>query len=194
MDGVMFYYIKGIVMDIQNNFIILENNDIGYIIYLANTNYFDLKQKIKIFTYCHIKEEKKTLYGFLEKKELDFFHQLIKIPGIGPKNAMIISEPSLFNETQKAIQNDDIAYLIKFPGIGTKTAQQIIFHWKNNHFLPKNIVSSELKDIQTALNHMGFSIKQIKEILPQLTPNKNLESMLKEALQLLGEKKDKQIG
>lgn len=184
----MFYYIKGIVAEIQDNLIIIENNDIGYKIYFYNTSVLSLKQKIKIFTYFDAKEEQHNLYGFLKKEMLNFFQKLITIPGIGPKSAIIISNSEFFTETQKAIQQNDIDYLIKFPGIGKKTAQQIIFHLKEKLSInTKNniILNQKQKDIQKALRNLGFASKQIQTVLTKLDSTSNLEIMLKEALKLL---------
>lgn len=184
----MFYYIKGIIEEIQDNLIIIENNDIGYKIYFYNPSIFYLKQKIKIFTYFDAKEEKHNLYGFLKKEMLNFFQKLIAIPGIGPKSAIVISNSEFFTKTQKAIQKNDIDYLIKFPGIGKKTAQQIIFHLQEKLSInTKNniILNQKQKDIQKALRNLGFDSKQIQTVLHKLDSKSNLEIMLKEALKLL---------
>ncbi|KND62489.1 Holliday junction branch migration protein RuvA, partial [Candidatus Phytoplasma phoenicium] len=147
-----------------------------------------LEQKIKIFTYFDIKEERHTLYGFLQKDILNFFKQLITIPGIGPKIAIVISNSELLVKTQKAIQQNDIDYLVKFPGIGKKTAQQIIFHLQQKLLISKTnniMLSPKQKEIQTALKNLGFTLQQIQTIWPKLNLTLNLELMLKEALILL---------
>ena len=41
----MYGYIKGIVTEIESSYIILENNNIGYLIYVAN--YIDRKNNNK---------------------------------------------------------------------------------------------------------------------------------------------------
>ena len=37
----MYGYIKGTIKDIDSNYVIIDNNDIGYIIYVPNPYYYN---------------------------------------------------------------------------------------------------------------------------------------------------------
>ena len=68
----MFSFIKGYVRETEKNYITLENNGIGYQIFVANPFSFPMDEEKKVFIYTYIKEDEFSLYGFntLEEKEL----------------------------------------------------------------------------------------------------------------------------
>ena len=45
----MYGYIKGIVTEIESSYIILENNNIGYLIYVANPYSFQIDNEYKVY-------------------------------------------------------------------------------------------------------------------------------------------------
>ena len=68
----MYGYIKGIIKDIESNYIIIENHDIGYQIYVPNPYYYKLDDTYTIYTYNCVREDEYSLYGFKNKEELKF--------------------------------------------------------------------------------------------------------------------------
>jgi Holliday junction DNA helicase RuvA len=190
----MYYYIEGIITRIEDSSIILENNGIGYIIKITNTNSFFVNQKTKIFTYFYVREHINCLYGFVDEKILFFFEKLIMIPGIGPKIAVNLANYDFLFQIQKNIKNNDFSELTKFNGVGKKTAQQIILHFKNNPFIDKekhdnNLFLSQKKlDLKTALSNLGFLKKETEFIWNKLDFNKELEILIKDALSFISKK------
>ncbi|MCG3566648.1 MAG: Holliday junction branch migration protein RuvA [Candidatus Phytoplasma australasiaticum] len=183
----MYYYITGLIKLINNNSIIIENNGIGYEIGFYNPYLFKINQKVKLFTYLYIKENIRYLYGFTDVNLLNFFKQIIAIPGIGPKIAISLTQTELFPEIKIAIETNDINFLKQFPGIGDKTAQQIIWYLntKNKNKKTNYILNPKQKDVQNALLNLGFDIKQINTIINKINTEKDIEFMIKESLQLL---------
>ena len=68
----MYSYIIGVVTEYDKNCIVLENNNIGYLINVANPYSYKINEELKVYLYNHIKEDENSLYGFktLEEKEL----------------------------------------------------------------------------------------------------------------------------
>ncbi|MBP3059256.1 Holliday junction branch migration protein RuvA [Texas Phoenix palm phytoplasma] len=184
----MYYYIIGKITIIKKEGIVIENNNIGYFIIFPNTaDIFKEGQKIKLLTYFYQKDNKTELYGFLNNEMLSFFKELLMIPGIGPKNAIILSNSEFLKETQKAIEENELNYLIKFPGIGKKTAQQILFYLQkkmSNHHNKKNLTLKQ-KNVKEALIKLGIYKNQIDNIITKINSNQNIENMIREALSLL---------
>ena len=83
----MYGYIKGIVTIIESNYIVLDNNGIGYLIYTSNPYSFNINDEYKVYVYQNVKEDEISLYGFKEKDEKDLFMKLIDVKGLGPKIA-----------------------------------------------------------------------------------------------------------
>ena len=69
----MYAYIKGSLEEKTNTFIVVENNGIGYKIFMSESaisKMCDLGEIIKIHTYYYVREDNISLYGFLTKEEL----------------------------------------------------------------------------------------------------------------------------
>ena len=84
----MYGYIKGRIKEIESGYVIIDNNDIGYIIYVPNPYYYKLDEVYTIYTYNHIREDEYSLYGFKDKETLNLFLKLISVKGLGPKMAL----------------------------------------------------------------------------------------------------------
>ena len=83
----MYSYIKGLIVDIQSDHIVLENNGIGYLVYVSNPYAFSKGKEVVVYLYQQVKEDGILLYGFNLKEEKDLFLKLISVKGIGCKSA-----------------------------------------------------------------------------------------------------------
>ena len=77
---------KGIITDIDANYIVLENNNIGYLIYVSNPYSYKINDEVIIYLHEQVKEDEDTLYGFKTKEEKNLFLRLISVKGLGCKN------------------------------------------------------------------------------------------------------------
>lgn len=182
----MFDYIKGIVKGIGSNYIVIENNNIGFIIYTASPYSFKENEQLCIYTHSHIREDAFDLYGFKTLEERNIFVKLISVKGIGPKGALAILANGDINGLQAAIDSGDVKYLQKFPGIGPKASGQIILDLKGKL---ENVQVSDPKinDVKEALKSLGYSNQELKKIDKFLLENKDLpiEVLIKESLKKL---------
>ena len=109
----MYFYIKGKVVEQYGSFIVLDNNNIGYLINVANPYSFELNKEYEVYIYQHIKEDENSLYGFKTLEEKDLFLKLISVKGIGPKMALPILATGSINGIVDAIERENILYLKK---------------------------------------------------------------------------------
>ena len=65
----MYGYIRGTIKEIDSSYIIIDNNGIGYQIYVPNPYSYMLEKDYTVYTYTHIREDEYTLYGFKNKEE-----------------------------------------------------------------------------------------------------------------------------
>ena len=178
----MYGYIKGIVTIIESNYIIIDNNGIGYLIYTSNPYSFNINEEYKIYVYQNVKEDEISLYGFKEKAEKDLFMKLIDVKGLGPKMALGIIAGNT-NDVVNAIEKGDINYLKKFPKVGDKVARQIVLDLKGKLVETEtNIKTNE--ELVEALEALGYKKADIKKVVPNVKSNK-IEDQIKEALKLL---------
>ena len=76
----MYSYIKGLIVDIQSDHIVLENNGIGYLIYVSNPYAFSKGKEVVVYLYQQVKEDGILLYGFNLKEEKDKEDKKIRTP------------------------------------------------------------------------------------------------------------------
>lgn len=182
----MYSYIKGIVVGYDGNYIILDNNNIGYSIFVSNPYSFKLNEECKVFLYNHIKEDENSLYGFKTLEEKNLFLKLINVKGLGPKMALPILATGSISGIIDAINRENILYLKKFPKIGDKVAKQIVLDLKGKLESSEEIAIDESDDdVVLALVALGYKNVEIKKILPKLNKEDSVEDKIKEALKLL---------
>lgn len=181
----MYGYIKGIVTEIESSYIILENNNIGYLIYVANPYSFQLDNEYKVYTYTQIKEDEHLLYGFKEKEEKDLFLKLISVKGLGCKMALPMLATGSINGIADAIDRENILYLKKFPKIGDKVARQIILDLKGKLTVSGNVSVNNNSELVDVLLSLGYKNPEIKKVIPNVKQDLSLEDQVKEALKLL---------
>jgi len=181
----MYGYIKGKVTEIESSYIILENNNIGYLIYVANPFSYQLNNEYKVYLYTQIKEDEHLLYGFKEKEEKDLFLKLISVKGLGCKMALPILATGSINGIADAIERENILYLKKFPKIGDKVARQIILDLKGKLTPSTNNSVNTNSELIEVLSSLGYKNPDIKKVIPNVDAKLTLEEQVKEALKLL---------
>ena len=123
----MYEYIRGTVQEVTPSYLVLDNQGIGYHIFIANPFRLSTlkKQEATIFIYQSVTQDDIRLYGFINKEEKELFLKLIGVSGIGPKSALAILAAEDHVGLVNAIENNDVTYLQKFPGVGKKTAEKM---------------------------------------------------------------------
>ena len=177
----MYSYIKGIIVEKQDNLVIIDNNGIGYEIHISNSSLEKLPNEgevATVFTYQNVKEDEISLYGFCSKSEKNMFLNLISISGIGPKMAIGVLSSISLRDLEMAIVSGDSKIIKKLKGIGPKTAERIVLELKdkietNTTFEMINTSSNnkEMEDAISALEGLGLTridaVKRVREVSSQ---------------------------
>jgi len=131
-----------------------------------------------------------SMYGFLERQELELFEMLIGVSGIGPRSALQIMGLAGVETLKKAISSEDTSYLTKVSGIGRKTAEKIVLELKDKMGSAGGAHHGELKeesDAVEALKSLGYSQSEAREALKRVGEKiKGTSGRIKEALKILG--------
>ena len=181
----MYSYIKGIVVEIMPSYVVIDNNGIGYKVFVPNPFFYKENEQYKIYIYEHIREDEHSLYGFNDIEERDLFLKLIDVKGLGPKMALPILATGSISGIVDAINRENILYLKKFPKIGDKVAKQIVLDLKGKVHTDKEEVAEESNDdVVLALTALGYKTSDIHKVLPKIKSD-SVENMIKEALKLL---------
>lgn len=131
----MIGYIKGFLHPLMDGSVIIENTSgIGFKIFVpTGSALYKMPEgsEVKVFTSMQVKEDDISLYGFMEKEELDLFELLITVNGIGAKGAMSIMSSLSVSELRFAIASGDSKTISKANGVGKKTADRVILELKD---------------------------------------------------------------
>lgn len=194
----MYSYIKGKIDSKATDYLIIDNNGIGYRIFsaLSTLEKIEAGQEAKIYTYMHVREDNISLYGFLTSEELRVFELLISVSGIGPKVANSVLSALSPSKFGLAVITQDVQGLKSVPGIGMKTAQRIILELKDKLKTEDAIdrtqvqisdASSNMSEAVNALQVLGYSSAEALKVLKTIeTDNMDIEEVIKEALKRLG--------
>lgn len=182
----MFEYIVGRIDSINSKYIVVDNNDIGYIVRVPNPYHFDKYlrsgEKVKVYIYTYIREETYDLYGFAKIEEREVFSRLLSVKGIGPKSALSIIANGELDALEAAIHNSDSKYLQKFPGIGPKASGQIILDLRGKIVPNEGFVNPKVTSVKEALKSLGYNNAELKKLDDFLS--KNLDKSIEELIKL----------
>lgn len=181
----MISYLKGKVIHKGLNFVILDANGVGYRILVTP----DVLQKLdgdilEVYTYLKISDTEQTLFGVPDLQTLQFFELLVTVTGVGPKMALTILSSAKVPTLSDAIASGDVALFTRMGGVGKKTAERIILELKNKVGLARE-TSGGGSDVYDALVGLGYSSKEVRDIVPHLDTSLPSEQQLKQALKLL---------
>lgn len=203
----MISFIKGYVAETTENSVILETDSIGYEIFMTGTAIEEtsrMQDKIKIYTYFHVREDTMQLYGFLSRDDLEMFRLLLNVNGIGPKAAMGVLAAITADELRFAVLSDDVKTISRAPGIGKKTAQKLILelkdklkledafekkldHQEENLSLADTSLRDSRQEAVEALTALGYSSTDALRAVRQVSEEtgEDVEAILKAALKQL---------
>ena len=115
-------------------------------------------EEVRVYTYLHHREDQMVLFGFAGVEERFLFHDLLRVAGIGPKQAIRILSGMSVDQFVKNLDADDVDALTRIPGLGKKTAQKIILTLRGRLTAQQSDDDGEkpFGEIVTALVDMGF--------------------------------------
>ncbi|MDU4883825.1 MAG: Holliday junction branch migration protein RuvA [Clostridium celatum] len=199
----MYEYIKGKYIGINKDYVIIENNGIGYKIFTSGATMAEMpkvSEEVQLYLEQIVREDFIGLYGFRDREELEMFKLLISISGVGAKAALSLLSISRINNLKYAIIMEDDKHLCRAPGIGKKTAGRIILELKDKiktdevsegvdiqqgfeDIAPSN--SNAIGEALGALLALGYSEKEAESALKKVNREESVENIIKECLRVL---------
>lgn len=199
----MIQYIRGELVSVDLDRVIVDVGGIGYGIYMSVSSMNMLPptgEEVRIYTYLNVKEDAMQLFGFLTKDDLHVFKLLISVNGIGPKGGLAILSVLTPDDLRFAVMANDVKAISSAPGIGKKTAEKIILELKDKLSIEdvlEHSVSKEAEAIRrTDVNHevmseavqalvaLGYgnteALKAVKKV--EITEGTDVNDVLKQAL------------
>ena len=152
----MYAYLKGTVADKGQNELVLDVQDVGYLLFVSMTTLQEtppVGKTMKLFTYLSVREDAMELFGFATREEKAMFLKLLSVSGVGTKLALAILSAMPLRDLSLAIVTGDAATLSRAPGVGKKTAQRIALELK------EKVTESEFESAPAS----GVSLSPVQE-------------------------------
>jgi Holliday junction DNA helicase RuvA len=197
----MISFLDGKIEYLGEKYAIISTGGIGYkvtvvpkLVNILSKIQGDVNPSAKLFIHSQMNMREGTfdMYGFDKREDLELFHLLTTVSGIGPKGAMNILSAVEPKHLKAAVVNEDANYLKRVSGLGPKVASRLVLELKNkvDHIDMGDMKGVDLgQDGQAteALTTLGYSAHQAKEALKE-AKGKTLEEKVREALRILGKR------
>lgn len=129
------------------------------------------KTEATLYIHTHVREDELSLFGFLTEEEKLLFEELLKVPGVGPKTAILITNGPA-DALIKAVQEGDVSFFTSFSRVGKKLAQKIIIELKSRlgslQDLDLGELPPKLLELQQALLSLGYTEAEIRHAIKEL--------------------------
>jgi len=175
----MIAYLEGQATIKQDYLIVLTASGVGYLVFVGPKLLRSLTadgERVALYTYSHIKEDRFELYGFQNEEALSIFKMLLAISGVGPKTALALADAGT-DQLINAVQQAQVSFFTGMPRVGKKLAQKIIIELKTKLGSLKELnlstLSPKAQDVMDALLGLGFEENSIQNIMAEL----DVESM-----------------
>lgn len=195
----MIERLRGEVFTIENEYIGLDVQGVGYQIFVVNPYQFEDGTAITLHIHHIVREDASLLYGFQKKEERNLFRSLLAVSGVGPKAALAMLSAGAPAQIAAAIQREDINFLVKLPGIGKKTAGRLVLdlkdklhNWLESASTSKQVIpvkQTELEIVIDALMGLGYDEKEAEQLAGQsYKAEQKVEEWIRAALKQKGGK------
>lgn len=197
----MITYIRGELIAIEEDKVIIDVGGIGYGVFMPATamNFLPaIGEEVRLHTYMNVREDAMQLFGFLTRDDLKVFKLVIGVSGIGPKGGLSILSHLSTDDLRFAVMANDAKVIAGAPGIGKKTAEKLIIELKDKlnieDVLYKNsesetvTASHNTNEVQAeavqALVALGYGSTEAMKAVKKVPSNEDItvEDILKQAL------------
>ena len=195
----MYYYINGTLAAKGENYLVVDNSGVGYMIYTSLScieKAGSVGSEITVYTYLNVREDAMELYGFYSEEERKMFLLLISVSGVGPKAGLALLSVASPQKLASAIITGDEKLLTKASGVGPKAAKRVILELKDKIDNEALGLSAEIDDApareaviigskaeaMSALTVLGYNAQEAQTVLAKLDESLSTEELIKKAL------------
>lgn len=195
----MFYHIKGLVTDIEQNLAVVECGGVGFAVNTSMNSLSQLRKgdTTKLYICEQVREDAFDLFGFTTLGEKHCFEMLTSVSGVGPKAALSILSANTPEGVCMAVMSGNEKALTVAQGIGKKIAQRVILELKDKmqkqagefaavdtaFVIPSTDEGqTKMSDAAAALAVLGYSSSECAAALKGLDMSQPLETIIRMAL------------
>jgi Holliday junction DNA helicase RuvA len=199
----MIALLSGRVARIEDDFLILDVQGVGYRIFASRSTLSRLPnvgEATQLEIETQVREDHIHLYGFGDQSEKRWFNLITTVQGVGAKVGLAILGVLPSDQLAQAISAGDKTSITRAPGVGPKLAQRIISELKDKvaafavsggasaavaapvGSAPKGSLAG---DVASALVNLGYSQAQVSGVVASLAaqdPDMAFDDLFRAAL------------
>jgi Holliday junction DNA helicase RuvA len=170
----MFNSIRGLLTEKRPDSVCVDTAGVEWEFFVPTRSIDDfgsLGSETRVFTWLHHYEDGMRLFGFPTREERIVFLELMKVEGIGPKQALRVLSGIGPEALDLALEAEDLGALQRVPGVGPKLAQKMLLALKGKLVLRPERPSDNRRppspwgDVIKALADMGFDRKEAERVV-----------------------------
>ncbi len=202
----MITQLTGTLAEIEPTEAVLDVNGVGYAVTIPVSTYDQLPaadESVTLYTHLAVREDALQLYGFYTREERRLFRIVTTVSGVGPRLALNALSCMPVQTFCSYVLEKDVKALSRINGIGRRVAERFTVELQDSIQELSLALSSESSsgssgaaigaaagDAVTALETLGYKSERARETVGQICndhdgENKNTETIIREALQLL---------
>lgn len=198
----MFYSLTGEILFTDESSVALECAGVGF---RCSTSSYTLGQlgpkgsRATLYTHLNVREDALDLFGFVDRRELEYFKLLLTVTGVGPKAALAILSALKPESLALCVASGDIKTITQAQGVGVKLAQRVVLELKDklkaDFYLPAGLQgesgpgitgrSGPLGEAVSALVMLGYNRSEAAAAVSGLDENLSAGELIKQALKSL---------
>jgi len=172
----MFNSIRGSLSERRADSVCIETGGVEWELSVPTRSLDDfgpLGSECRAFTWLHHYEDGMRLFGFPTQAERTVFLELMKVEGIGPKQALRVLSGISPEALEAALEGEDLAALQTVPGVGPKLAQKMLLALKGKLVRvpektgPGRPQAGPFADVVKALGDMGFDRREAERTVAE---------------------------
>ncbi len=166
----MFNSLRGTLTEKGPDFVRLETVGVEWDVAVPGTAASVLPEigaEVRLLVWMLHREDQMRLFGFADEAQRNAFLELLKVEGIGPRQAMKILSGIRTEDLALALDSGDVNRLEAVPGLGKKTAQKMVLALKGKlaESSPAGASNTAHGELVTALTEMGYERKAAIEAI-----------------------------
>lgn len=178
--------------------LVVDVGGVGYLVHCteATSARMPVGSLVTLRIHTSVREDAIELFGFATELEERLFHELNRVPGVGPRMALHVLSGGTPEEIAGAIVRGDMARLKKLPGVGKKTAERLVVDLRERLApyagaapvaeVPRGAAAplrqDELAQALAALGYKPAEAERLAAVARERAPGGTLEELVKEAL------------
>ncbi|HHV79978.1 MAG TPA: Holliday junction branch migration protein RuvA [Firmicutes bacterium] len=194
----MIHFVRGLLTEVGTGWVVVDLGGIGLKLAVPASTTEKLPEigkTVLLLTELQVKQDGISLYGFLTEDELNLFHSLTSVNGVGPRVALGIMSGAPAREIISMICSGDANSLQRLPGVGKKIAERLVVELREklrDKAVPAGPARTDHAELIEGLMALGYNREEASRALEgalKALPKgakENADELMASALRLLG--------